>query len=165
LREYYPDLPHIAAPGTVDGGDVCEAQDGFIIGVSLRTNEAGAAQLAGHLRRLGYTARIVDIRPVQGLLHLKTGIAYVGDGVWVIAEGILDTVRAWGLCVSAKLIRVPGAEAYAANCVRVNDAVLIARGYPRLDDALRAEGLRPVHLQMSEFRKMDGGLSCLSLRF
>jgi dimethylargininase len=63
------------------------------------------------------------------------------------------------------LILVSPAEAYAANCVRVNDAVLVAAGYPQVSAALESRGCRIVQLQVSEFRKMDGGLSCLSLRF
>jgi dimethylargininase len=165
LREFYADLPHIAAPGTVDGGDVCEADGHFVIGVSARTNEAGAKQLAEHLRRLHYTATIVDIRSAAGLLHLKTGIAYLGDGAWMVDGKIQDTVRSWnGLRVS-ELITVGAHEGYAANCVRVNDAVLLPAGYPRVADAVRDKGFAPLLLDMSEFRKMDGGLSCLSLRF
>ncbi|MHB8478263.1 MAG: hypothetical protein ACYDBZ_18495 [Steroidobacteraceae bacterium] len=59
----------------------------------------------------------------------------------------------------------PPAEAYAANCVRVNDAVLVAAGYPLVSGALERSGHRVIPLEVSEFRKMDGGLSCLSLRF
>ena len=64
-----------------------------------------------------------------------------------------------------ELIEVCAGERYAANCVRVNDAVLVAAGYPRVAGALRDKGFNSVPLEMSEFRKMDGGLSCLSLRF
>jgi dimethylargininase len=56
-------------------------------------------------------------------------------------------------------------ESYAANCVRVNEHVLVAAGFPRLAAELRAYGFKPLVLDMSEFQKMDGGLSCLSLRF
>ena len=60
---------------------------------------------------------------------------------------------------------VPADESYAANCIRVNDRVLIAAGYPRFAEELERLGYHPLTLEMSEFRKMDGGLSCLSLRF
>jgi len=165
LREFYAELRHIAAPGTVDGGDVCEADGHFVIGVSARTNEAGAKQLAEHLRHLDYTATIVDIRSAAGLLHLKTGIAYLGDGAWVVDAAIGDTLRSWSALPVGDLITVGVEEAYAANCVRVNDAVLLPASYPRVAAALRDKGFWPVLLEMSEFRKMDGGLSCLSLRF
>jgi len=164
LREFYSEMPRIAAPGTLDGGDVCEADGHYLIGVSARTNEAGARQLAQHLRGLHYTASIVDIRSIEGLLHLKTGIAYLGDGLWLVAEALQDVVQSWIGAGVRELIAVGAAESYAANCVRVNDAVLVAAGYPRLAAALRGRGFSPILLEMSEFRKMDGGLSCLSLR-
>ena len=63
------------------------------------------------------------------------------------------------------LIRVPRGEEYAANCVLVNDAVFFAEGFPGLERALRDRGYRLTVLAQSEFQKMDGGLSCLSLRF
>jgi dimethylargininase len=157
LRQFYADLSVIAAPGTVDGGDICEADGHFLIGVSARTNQHGARQLAQHLGRWGYTSSIVDIRANPALLHLKSGVAFLGDGVWVADGGIALEAR--------DPIRVPPSEAYAANCVRVNDAVLVAAGYPHLSAAIASRGCRVVHLEMSEFRKMDGGLSCLSLRF
>ena len=64
-----------------------------------------------------------------------------------------------------ELIRVGLDESYGANCVRVNDRVLVAAGFPRLTEDLLLRGFDPLVLEMSEFRKMDGGLSCLSLRF
>jgi dimethylargininase len=165
LRNFYAELPGIAAPGTVDGGDICEADGHFLVGVSARTNEYGARQLAEHLDRLGYTSSTIDIRANPGLLHLKSGIAYLGDGVWVVDRGIQGDLRAQGGVNVRDLILVSPSEAYAANCVRVNDAVLMAEGYPQMSAALDQRGCRIVQLEMSEFRKMDGGLSCLSLRF
>jgi dimethylargininase len=165
LRNFYADLPAIAAPGSVDGGDICEADGHFLIGVSARTNELGARQLAEHLGRLGYTSSSIDIRSNPALLHLKSGIAYLGDGVWVVDGGIQEDLRIQGGMDARDPILVSPAEAYAANCVRVNDAILVAAGYPQVSAALEQRGCRVVHLEMSEFRKMDGGLSCLSLRF
>ena len=165
LAEFYGELLRIEPPGTVDGGDICEAGDHFLIGLSARTNESGAGQLSAHLHRLGYTASVADIRNVKGLLHLKTGIAYLGDGIWLAAEEIAQSVPGCSGLHIGRLIPVVAKESYAANCVRVNDAVLVPRGYPRVLNALQDFGLTAVPLDMSEFRKMDGGLSCLSLRF
>ena len=165
LDGLFAETLRIAAPGTVDGGDVCEADGHFLIGVSARTNEAGARQLAQHLRRLGFTAGLVDIRASPRLLHLKTGIAYLGDGVWVVDAGVVSALPALREMGMRDVIAVAAEEAYAANCVRLNDAVLVPAGYPRLAAALRDRGFRPLPLAMSEFQKMDGGLSCLSLRF
>ncbi len=165
LRNFHAELPVITAPGSVDGGDICEADGHFLIGVSARTNEAGARQLAQHLTRWGYGSSIVDIRANPALLHLKSGIAYLGDGLWVADGSFESELRSRSGIEVCDLITVSAEEAYAANCVRVNEVVLVAAGYPRLTAALSAMGCRAVTLDMSEFRKMDGGLSCLSLRF
>jgi len=160
-----PDIRRIEAPGTVDGGDVCDADGHFVIGVSARTNEDGANQLRSHLQSMKFSASIVDIRASKTLLHLKTGIAYLGDGVWMAAEALEQELEALARLYMRVLITVSRDEAYAANCVRVNDSVLVPAGYPGVVAALRSRGFRPVLLDMSEFKKMDGGLSCLSLRF
>ncbi len=161
LRASFDTLHAIVAPGTVDGGDVCEAGDHYFIGLSKRTNEEGARQLAAILATLGYTSSIVDIRESATLLHLKTGIAYLGDQCLVVTAE-LPSVREFS---RFDQVTVDAAESYAANCVRVNDRVLIASGFPRFASALEARGYRPLTLDMLEFRKMDGGLSCLSLRY
>jgi dimethylargininase len=155
----------IEAPGTVDGGDVCEADGHFVIGVSARTNEDGANQLKKHLESMNFSASLIDIRSSKTLLHLKTGIAYLGDGAWLVAAGLEHELESLARLYMRVLITVSRDEAYAANCVRVNDSVLVPAGYPRLVAALRSADFRPVLLDMSEFKKMDGGLSCLSLRF
>jgi dimethylargininase len=161
LAQVFPRLDHIAMPGTVDGGDICETDDVILIGVTARTNEAGARQLAGLLAGFGYQAELVDIRGMPGLLHLKTGISHLGEGRLSAAEEVADLPA---LQRFERVVLDP-AESYAANCIRVNDRVIVAAGYPRFEDQLDRLGYRPLALEMSEFRKMDGGLSCLSLRF
>ena len=161
LAPAYAQLHRIVAPGTVDGGDICEAGDHYFIGLSQRTNADGARQLAAILTTLGHTSSIVDIRSSQTLLHLKTGIAYIGDGCLVVSHDLPSVPE----FARFELLHVEPAESYAANCVRVNDDVLVASGFPRFAAALRGRGFRPLELDMSEFRKMDGGLSCLSLRY
>src|SRR5215211_1787359 len=74
LCRWFPELDRISAPGTVDGGDVCEAGDHFFIGLSHRTNEQGAAQLSRWLAAGDFTSSVIDIREMQGILHLKTGL-------------------------------------------------------------------------------------------
>ena len=160
LGRHFQEVARIFAPGTVDGGDVCEADGHFLIGLSSRTNEQGARQLARLLSDMQFTSSIVDIRGSR-LLHLKAGLAYLGDGRMVVTE---DIPRVPALS-RYEQIPVRGSERYAANCVRVNDCVLVATGYPQLADMLVARRYQVLPLEMSEFRKMDGGLSCLSLRF
>lgn len=177
LTGFYADVLSIKPPGTVDGGDVCEAEDHFFIGISQRTNEAGAWQLAESLALFGYTTSFVDIsksgtgvppvahaqdaRATNGILHLKSGLSYLGDNRLVVIEALADRTE----FSKYDHVRVNDDEMYAANCVRVNDHVLLAAGYPILEGKLRELGYQTIALEMSEFQKMDGGLSCLSLRF
>lgn len=161
LGQWFPEPAEITAPGTVDGGDVCEAGEHFFIGLSRRTNPEGAAQLAGWLAQQGFASIVVDIRKLPGLLHLKTGLSWLG-GRRLLAAGELaghEALRGW------EIVRVPEAEDYAANCVGVNGTLLIAQGFPATAAVLGELGHALMPLPMSEFRKMDGGLSCLSLRW
>jgi dimethylargininase len=160
LERFFPAMPAIEAPGTVDGGDICEAGEHFFLGLSRRTNEEGVRQLAELLSALGYTSSTVGVRHMTSILHLKSGIAYIGENTLVVIEEMADNPEFAGF----ELIRVSEEESYGANCVRVNGRVLVADGFPRLTVALRNRGFEPLVLDMSEFRKMDGGLSCLSLR-
>jgi dimethylargininase len=158
---FFPIPMEITAPGTLDGGDICEAENHFFLGLSHRTNEEGARQLATFLAREGYTSAVIDVRGMSSILHLKSGISYIGNRTLVV----MDEMAANPLFQGYELIRVAAQESYAANCVRVNDRVLVPAGYPLLLADLAAHGFRPLELDMSEFQKMDGGLSCLSLRF
>jgi dimethylargininase len=151
----------ITAPGTLDGGDICEAGSHFFIGLSERTNPEGARQLAAFLAEDGYTASTVEVKGIPGILHLKSGIAHLGEKDLVLIDAFVGRPEFQGY----RIIRVDPAENYAANCLRVNAAVLIPAGYPRLKERIERLGYTTLALDMSEYRKMDGGLSCLSLRF
>lgn len=161
LSLFYSELPEIKAPGTLDGDDICEAGNHFIIGISLRTNENGAMQLADWLAVRGYTSDLVDICSVRGILHLKSGISYIGDKRMVVINSLAEHPAFKGF----ELIQTQAHEDYAANCVRVNDYVLMASGFSILQNTLEKLGYSVIALDMSEFQKMDGGLSCLSIRF
>jgi dimethylargininase len=161
LLAFLPVLGTVKAPGTLDGGDVCQADGHFFIGLSARTNAAGAAQLVALLAQHGYTASTVDIRAQRALLHLKSGLSYLGGRRFVALPGVPRLAGMAGY----EFIETASGESYAANCVRVNDTVLVAEGYPQLAARLDELGYAVRRLEMSEFRKMDGGLSCLSLRF
>jgi len=161
LGRFFSVMHAIEAPGTVDGGDICEAAGEFFLGVSKRTNEEGARQLGGYLADQGYPSKVIDVRGMSSILHFKSGVSYIGDRTLVVMEEMAGNA----LFAGYQLIRVSEKESYAANCVRVNDRVLVAAGYPVLTAELRERGFDPLVLEMSEFQKMDGGLSCLSLRF
>jgi dimethylargininase len=161
ISRFFPAPLEIQPPGTLDGGDICEAGDHFFLGLSKRTNEEGVRQLAAHLAGMGYTSSVVDVRGMAGILHLKSGISYIGENTLVVMEEMAGN----NLFRGYKLLPVAANETYAANCVRVNDRVLVAAGYSRFTAELEARGYHPLVLEMQEFQKMDGGLSCLSLRF
>jgi dimethylargininase len=160
LRGWYPDIARMTAPGTLDGGDICEADGHFLIGLTSRTNEEGARQLAEFLEALGYRSSLIDLRNIRRLLHLKTGMTYLGDGRLLLASDVPtgEALRPY------ERIVVPEAERYAANCIRINDRVLIAAGHPEVVDTLEGLGYDTLPVELSEFRKMDGSLTCLSLR-
>ena len=161
IGQFYNRIRTLTAPGTLDGGDICDADGHFFIGISERTNEEGARQLADFLLQEGYTASFVDVRPVPGILHLKSGIASLGDGTLLLIKELADHPA----FENYQRVIVPAGETYAANCIRVNDTVLMASGFPQVGNLLEKLGIPRLVLDMSEFEKMDGGLSCLSLRF
>ena len=161
LREHRQDLSKITEPGTLDGGDVCEAGNHFFIGLSRRTNEAGAAQLARILESFGYTSSLIDIRGLGNILHLKSGMAWLGGNRLVVIEA-LSRLKEFS---TYDMVHVKSIEEYAANCVFLNNRVLVPAGFPALKRQLEDLGYPTIALDMSEFQKMDGGLSCLSLRF
>lgn len=161
LSKLFSKVELIQEPGTLDGGDVCEAGDHFFIGVSRRTNEEGARQLSQFVAQLGYASTLIDIRSSPEVLHLKSGLAYLGNKRLAITDELVDH-EAFRLY---DLIRVDSSEQYAANCLQVNGVVLIAAGHTKLANELSQLGYETLQLEMTEFQKMDGGLSCLSLRW
>ncbi|MEP6832221.1 MAG: N(G),N(G)-dimethylarginine dimethylaminohydrolase [Gemmatimonas sp.] len=161
IAQFFFNTPSIVSPGTLDAGDVCEAGSHVFIGISHRTNYEGARQLSEWLATYGLTSTTVDIRGMSEILHLKSGVVAV-EARRLVAIGALSSHVAFD---GYEVLRVDDDEAYAANCVRVNDVVFVAAGFPGTHELLRARGYTLEVLEMSEFAKMDGGLSCLSLRF
>jgi len=161
LRAFRPDPMAIGAPATLDAGDVCQVGEQFFIGISERTNVAGAGQLAALLAAHGYRSAPVDIRGIPRLLHLKSGLSWLGGRRLLLVEG-LEAHPAFGAFDTHVVDR---AEEYAANCVMINDHLLFPASFPSTEERLRTLGLDLLVLDVSEYRKMDGGLSCLSLRF
>jgi len=152
------DLEHIEAPGCVDGGDVIVADQRVVIGLSQRTNADGARQLARILEAHGLTVRTI---PVAGGLHLKTDVSYLSRNVCLLTSAYADRPE----LADFDRIVVTDEDAYSANCVCRGDHVLAPAGFSRTSEALAHTGFTVHELDMSEFRKMDGGLSCLTLRF
>jgi dimethylargininase len=158
IKSFYETIYYIHSPGTLDGGDILQIEDHFYIGISARTNLDGAEQLKQILESEGYKGTII---PLKKFFHLKTGITYLGNQTVVAAGEFIDHPE----FTSYQKIVVPPEEEYAANCIRVNDYVIIPAGYPQTKQKINEAGFQTIELEMSEFRKQDGGLSCLSLRF
>ncbi|HEX6719556.1 MAG TPA: arginine deiminase family protein [Pyrinomonadaceae bacterium] len=161
LRRHFTNLRFIDAPGTLDGGDVCDAGEHFFIGISRRTTEQGAKQLARLLHSFGYSSSLIDIRGLSNILHLKSGLAYLGGNHLVVIEALRNLSEFSGYSLICPTV----VEEYAANCLLINGRILLAEGFPAMQDELNNRGYETIALKMSEFQKMDGGLSCLSLRF
>jgi dimethylargininase len=146
----------ITAPGTLEGGDILRAENHYFIGVSERTNREGADQLEAILSKHGFTSSLIR---VEAGLHLKSDIAYLGDGNFISTPVFSKVAH------PANTIILDPEEYYSANCLRVNDYLLIAKGFPKSKRKILELGYNIIELDMSEFRKMDGGLTCLSLLF
>ncbi len=151
-------IERIEPPGTLDGGDVLQVGSRVFVGLSERTNYEGARQLGSILDRYRYAVTVI---PVGDMLHLKSGINYAGGNALAVT-GRLSRFDAFG---GYDLVPIPPEEAYAANCLFVNDTLLVARGFPRALEEFRKLECEIVELDVGEYRKMDGGLTCLSIRF
>lgn len=151
-------LCYIQEPGTLDGGDIMQADNKFYIGLSNRTNLSGSKQLTETLTKYGYDVYSI---PVCNLLHFKTGVNYLGDNNLLIHKEFCskDDFNSYH-----KII-IDENEEYAANSLRVNDYVLVPKGFPKTKASIENLGYPVIDVDLSEYQKMDGGLSCLSLRF
>lgn len=154
----YRKTVHIHAPGTVDGGDVLMVGSHFFIGISERTNKDGVGQLGHILEEHGYTWTAV---PVEVGLHLRSSINYVGKNTLLITEKFAGYNEFGGY----DKIVLNKAEEYAGNTLLINDCLIIPKGFPNTRKKLEPMGLDIIELDVSEVRKMDGGLTCMSLRF
>ncbi|MBC2833895.1 dimethylarginine dimethylaminohydrolase family protein [Paragemmobacter straminiformis] len=159
LRALYSRIHRIEAPATIEGGDILVTGREILVGTSARTNAAGIAALDAITSRWGHRLRQVHTPP--GVLHFKTDCALLDAGT------ILSTERlaASGCFAGYRVIHTAPGEEAAANVIRFNDAVLMPAGFPATAQRLRDAGYGVTELPNSECAKLDGGMSCLSLRF
>lgn len=142
----------------MDGGDVLMVDKQFFVGLSSRTNERGVSEFAAAVEGFGYKVTTVE---VGAGLHLKSIVNYVGRNTLVLSEDGVDNPAFQGY----RHIVLDKEEEYAGNTLWINDTLITPAGYPRTRTKLETLGLPLVEIDTSEFRKMDGGLTCLSLRF
>lgn len=158
LHNFYSNVEKINAPGTLEAGDVMMVGTHYYIGLSERTNETGAQQLIKILNRYGLTGSIVKLKKV---LHLKTGASYLENNNMVVCGEFIPNPE----FQKYNLLKIDSDESYAANCIWVNGNVLLPKGYPKAKQTIENAGYPTIEIEVSEFQKLDGGLSCLSLRF
>ncbi|MBU4691144.1 arginine deiminase family protein [Mycoplasma zalophi] len=161
LQKFFDDehIFKIQFPGTVDGGDVMMVGDTYYIGMSDRTNREGIRQFHNILAAHG--KKVVPV-PMTEMLHLKTGVNYLEHNNLLISGEFLN----YPTFKDFNQIVVDKSEAYSANCIWVNETVIVPAGYPGTLKKVQDLGIyKVVECDTSEFKKLDGGLSCLSLRF
>ncbi len=159
LSAAFAETRRLDGEGTVDGGDALMTETEILVGRSARTDADGIAALARAVADWGWAVRAVETP--AGVLHFKSDCGLLD------AETVLSTPRlaASGCFAGYRVLETPEGEAASANVVRVNDVVLLAAGFPRTAELLDRAGYALAILENAEAAKLDGGLSCKSLRF
>lgn len=158
LRALYDDVRAITGGGRIEGGDILVTGREVLVGLSDRTNPAGVAELETIVTEWGHRLRTVITPP--DVLHFKTDCSLMDP------ETILSTRRldASGCFKGYRVLHVPDGEEAAANAIRFNDVVIMADGFPKTADLLTKSGYTVIPIDNRDCAKLDGGMSCLSLR-
>ena len=157
LAKHRP-IARIVAPGSVDGGDILAVGERVLIGLSSRTNEEGARQLAEILEANGM--QCISLAAGDGL-HLKSSINALGGNRLLITQEFSKCAE----LTDFEHVVIPADESYAGNSLLVNGRVIVPTGFPATRSLIDELGIETIDAPVSEFRKMDGGLTCLSIRF
>ena len=142
-------------PATVDGGDVVHLQDRLISGLSSRTNSEGIRQMRDWLEVR------VDTIEDSSMMHLKSHVTYLGEGVAIATERFAKHPALQGL----QVVVVPKGEEYAADTLAIGDSVLMPSGMKEAHHLVERAGFKVIPMDVSEFEKCDGALTCLSIIF
>jgi dimethylargininase len=143
--------------GFVDGGDILILPDEILVGLSARTDPAGAGRFCDLVGDLGRRSRVVE--PPSGLLHLKTGCALIDESALIAVPAMAPLFPGYEVLIT------PEGEAHSANLIRVNDRILMADAFSETSAMLRERGFDVTETPASEIAKIDAGLSCMSLRW
>ena len=160
IRQFYRDdqIFHIEAPGTLEGGDVMLVGKHFYVGQSDRTNAEGARQFNEIVTKFGFTSETV---PVTEGLHLKDFAVYLDKNDLLVTE-TMDRCPAFQ---SFNRHVIPTEELYAINSLFFNGTVIVPEGYPKTKNLIEGLGYPVKVINNDEVKKIDGSLTCLSLRF
>lgn len=159
LRDLYSNVVEIEGPGFIEGGDVLVTEREILIGTSARTDSAGVAELRAKVEPFSYTVREVVTPP--DVLHFKTDCSLL-DATTILATERLEKS---GCFEGYDVIHTAAGEEACANTIRFNDLVIMPAGFPKTEAKLRDAGYRVTAIGNTEAAKVDGGMSCLSLRF
>jgi len=159
LRDLYEQVVAIDGPGFIEGGDILTTSREILVGRSARTDSAGIAELAAIVKHWDYHLREVVTPP--GVLHFKTDCSLL-DAETILATRRLD---ATGCFEGYRVIHTADGEEAAANSIRYNDLLVMPAGFPQTQERLLQAGYEVHEINNSECAKLDGGMSCLSLRF
>lgn len=140
-------------PVFLDGGDVLQTEDTVFVGLSQRTSQEAVEALQS------LTPKPVIPVPVKKGLHLKTSVSFLGNNLLVIRPTGVEA----GCFKKFEWIEVEEDQAYAANCLAVEDSVILPGGFPQLEQRIGQHGFKTLPVALSEFQKADGGVTCLSL--
>ena len=159
LRDCFDTVLELRENGHVDGGDILVTPKSVLIGLSVRTDPAGAAMLIDGLKSLGYKSEVVHTP--AGVLHFKTECSLLDEETVLLTQRMAQSDLFKGL----RKIVIPDGEEPAANALRINDSVLVSAGYQRTIDMLAGRGYSIAPVKTQEIEKIDAGLSCMSLRW
>ena len=159
LEAEFETVLELSGSGYADGGDILTTEAKVMIGLSSRTDQAGAAALQECLLMLGLASEIVTTP--QGVLHFKSDCSLL-DPTTVLAT---ERLAASGVFAGFDVVTVPSGEEAAANALRVNDALFVGTDYPQTNDLLSKRGYTVTELETAAIAKIDAGLSCMSLRW
>ncbi|MGH9900782.1 MAG: dimethylarginine dimethylaminohydrolase family protein [Pyrinomonadaceae bacterium] len=154
----YRETVHLSPPAALEGGDVLRVGKRLFVGLSSRTDARGLEELKRILSPFGYDVSGVSVR--DGL-HLKTACTALDGETLLVNPEWVDTEPFKGF----RLLAVPGDEATAANTLRVGDTIFLSACFPRTAEMVRERFARTEVLDISEFRKAEAGLTCLSIIF
>lgn len=159
IHACFDKVEEIKSPGHIEGGDILVTEKEILVGRSARTDADGVSQLAMIVDKWGYKLR--EVFTPEGVLHFKTDCSLMDE------ETILATKRldASGCFNGYRVLHVADGEEAAANAIRFNNVVIMAQGFPKTADMLAKFGYEIAQIDNLDCAKLDGGMSCLSLRF
>lgn len=154
LQEYFP-IKRTKPPATLEGGDVIHLPERLICGITKRTNKKAMSQL-----KTWFNVPIDRIKD-STIMHLKSYVTYIGNETVITTNQFKNHPK----LLPYKKILVPENEKYAANALAINGVVLVAANYPHTHAQLKEEGFEIIPIDLSEFKKCDGAITCLSVIF